>query len=242
MDVDSRPDHWPADGTAASLLVVEDDEELAASVADRLHEEGFVVTTVFDGETALDVLARRRFDAVVLDIMLPGAGGFEVCRRLRQERRRVPILMVTALASLDDRMTGFDVGADDYLVKPFDLGELAARLRAVLRRDHGPDVSYLAVGDLRADVLTRRAWRGPTELSLTPREFAVLELFLRHPGVVLTRRTILGAVWGRADTPSDNVVDQYVAHLRRKIDRPFGRSDLQTLHRVGWRLHVAAAD
>lgn len=238
MGAGQRPGPLAAPWAGASLLVVEDDEELAAAVAERLRQEGFGVTVVHDGEAALQSLAGRRFDAVVLDIMLPGLDGFEVCRRLRQEQRRIPVLMVTALADVADRMTGFDVGADDYLAKPFDVGELAARLRAVLRRDVGVDVSYLTVGDLRADVLTRRVWRGSSELQLSPREFAVLELFLRHPGVALTRHTILGAVWGRSAAPSDNIVDQYVARVRRKVDRPFGRADLETLHRVGWRLRA----
>ena len=239
MEVDGHHD-WPLPTShGASILVVEDDEELAGVVGQRLQQEGFVVVTVLDGESALDVLASTHVDAVVLDLMLPGVGGVQLCRQLRQQRRRVPVVMTSALAGLDDRMAGFGAGADDYLVKPFDLAEMVARLRAVLWRDQGHDMSYLAVGDLHADVMTRRAWRGQSEIDLTPREFAVFELFLRHPGVVLTRRTILGAVWGRKATPSENVVDQYVAHLRRKIDRPFGRSDLQTLHRVGWRLQVA---
>lgn len=236
---DGRSCDWrPLSERGTSVLVVEDDEALASAVERHLAEEGFAVTTVPDGESALSSLAGTVYGAVLLDLMLPGIGGLELCERIRRERRTVPVIMTTALAALDQRMSGFDAGADDYLVKPFDLGELVARLRAVLRRDRRPDASFLVVGDLRLDLLTRRAWRGFTELELTNREVEVLELFLRHPGVVLTRRTIMGAVWDRSSTISDNVVDQYVARLRRKIDRPFGCSDLQTLHRVGWRLCV----
>ncbi|MDA8276520.1 MAG: response regulator transcription factor [Actinomycetota bacterium] len=234
-------DRPPLSERGTSVLVVEDDEALASALERHLTEEGFVVTTVTDGESALSALGGVVYGAVLLDLMLPGIGGLELCERIRSERHTVPVIMTTALAALDERMAGFDAGADDYLVKPFDLGELVARLRAVLRRDRRPDPFYLVAGDLRLDLLTRRAWRGFTELELTNREVEVLELFLRHPGVVLTRRTIMGAVWDRSSTISDNVVDQYVARLRRKIDRPFGCSDLQTLHRVGWRLCVEEA-
>ena len=222
----------------ASVLVVEDDEALASALQRHLVEEGFSVKAVPDGECALGSLASYRYDVVVLDLMLPGISGRELCERIRRERYLLPVVMVTALAAVDERMAGFDAGADDYLVKPFEMRELVARLRAVLRRDQRPDVSYLVVGDLRADLLARRAWRGLTELELTNREFEVLELFLRHPGVVLTRRTIMGTIWDGGSGTSDNVVDQYMARLRRKVDRPFGRSDFQTLHRVGWRLRV----
>ena len=241
--VDGRScDRPPLSERGTSLLVVEDDEGLASALARHLSEVGFAVTTVADGESALSALAHAAYGAVLLDLMLPGMGGLELCERIRRARCTVPVIMTTALATLDERMSGFDAGADDYLVKPFDLGDLVARLRAVLRRDRLPEASFLVVGDLRLDLLTRRAWRGFTELELTNREVEVLELFLRHPGVVLTRRTIMGAVWDRSSPISDNVVDQYVARLRRKIDRPFGRSDLRTLHRVGWLLHVEQTD
>lgn len=229
-------DWWLAKGSGANILVVDDDGEFASALARHLEGAGFAVTTVLDGEAALEALGVTRFDAVVLDVMLPGIDGVALCRQLREERRQVPVVMVTALVGLEERMAGFAAGTDDYLVKPFHLGELVARLRAVLRRDLGPDPSYLMNGDLRVDVLTRRAWRGSVELDLSPREFHLLELFTRHPGVVLTRRTIFDALWGEASDVLDNVVDQYITRLRRKIDRPFGRSDLETLHRVGWRL------
>ena len=242
MDNDGRScDRPPLSERGTNVLVVEDDEALACALERHLTEEGFDVTTVPDGESALSMLGASVFGAVLLDLMLPGISGIELCVRIRREQHAVPVIMTTALAALDERMAGFDAGADDYLVKPFDLGELVARLRAVVRRDRRPDSFYLVVGDLRLDLLSRRAWRGFAELELTNREFEVLELFLRHPGVVLTRRTIMGAVWERSSIVSDNVVDQYVARLRRKIDRPFGCSDLQTLHRVGWRLHVEGA-
>ena len=222
--------------TGARILVVEDDEELARAVAEHLRAEGFAASTTADGDAALAALSESRFDAVVLDLMIPGSPGIDVCRDLRSRHDRVPVLMATALGTLDERIAGFAAGADDYVVKPYDMTELVARLRAILRRAAGPVQSYLAVGDLTLDVLTRRAWRGRTPVDLAPRELELLELFMRHPGVVLTRHTILRTVWGGGASPSENVVDQYVARLRRKIDRPFGRGDLQTLHRVGWRL------
>ena len=153
----------------------------------------------------------------------------------------MPVVMVTALGGIDDRMHGFELGADDYLVKPFVLKELVARLHAVLRRQHWPGDAFLGAGDLRLDVMSRRAFRGSVALDLTPKEFDLLELLVRHAEIVVTRQTILITLWGR-DTPvSKNVVDQYVAHLRKKVDRPFGRCDLETVYGVGWRLRIPEA-
>lgn len=221
--------------------MVEDDHGFAQILRRRLGEEGFGVQVVGDGEAALELMARARFDVVVLDLLLPGVDGFEVCRRLRQDRRWVPVVMVSALGGIDDRMHGFELGADDYLVKPFVLEELVARLHVVLRRQHGPAEAFLTAGDLRLDLMSRRAFRGTVALDLAPREFDLLELLVRHADIVVTRKTILIALWGRDAAVSKNVVDQYVAHLRKKVDRPFGRCDLETVYGVGWRLRVREA-
>ena len=221
--------------------MVEDDHGFAQILRRRLLEEGFGVQVVGDGEAALELLARARFDAVVLDLLLPGVDGFEVCRRIREGRCWVPVVMVTALGGIDNRMQGFELGADDYLVKPFVLEELVARLHVVLRRRHGSADAFLSAGDLRLDLMSRRAFREDVALDLAPKEFDLLELFVRHADIVVTRQTILIAVWGRDAAVSKNVVDQYVAHLRKKIDRPFGRSDLETVYGVGWRLRIPEA-
>ena len=225
--------------SSAEVLVVEDDHGLAQILRRRLGEEGFGVQVVGDGEAALELMARARFDVVVLDLLLPGVDGFEVCRRLRRDRRWVPVVMVTALGGIDERMHGFELGADDYLVKPFVLQELVARLHAVLRRQHSSKEGSLAAGDLRLDVVGRQAFRGAVALDLSPREFDLLELLVRHADIVVTRQTILIALWGRDAAVSKNVVDQYMAHLRKKVDRPFGRADLETVYGVGWRLRTS---
>ena len=225
----------------AEVLVVEDDHGFAQILRRRLGEEGFSVQVVGDGEAALELMARARFDVVVLDLLLPGIDGFEVCRRIRQERCWVPVVMVTALGGIDDRMHGFELGADDYLVKPFVLQELVARLHAVMRRQQGSAAVFLTVGDLRLDVMSRRAFWGTVALDLTPREFDLLELFVRHADIVVTRDMILTALWGRGAAVSKNVVDQYVTHLRKKVDWSSGRCDLVTVYGVGWRLRIQEA-
>jgi two-component system OmpR family response regulator len=172
--------------------------------------------------------------------MLPGFDGFEVCRRLREAERWAPVLMLTARNDVNDRVRGLDAGADDYLAKPFSFAELAARVRALTRRGRASRPALLVVGDLRLDPAARRAWRGEVELSLSPKEFAMLELFLRHPGEVVTRTRLIEHVWDFAFDGVSNVVDQYVAYLRRKIDRPFGRADLETVRGAGYRLRADA--
>ena len=172
-----------------------------------------------DGPNGLWMATESPYGAVVLDVMLPGYDGFELCRRLREAGSGTPVLMLTARDEVGDRVRGaLDVGADDYLVKPFSLLELAARLRAISRRDDRPRPSVLAAGDLRLDPASKRAWRRDTELQLSPKEFSLLELFLRHPGAVLTRSQIIDAVWDFAYDGTSNVVDQYVKYLRDKID------------------------
>jgi two-component system OmpR family response regulator len=169
-------------------------------------------------------------------VVLPGFDGFELCRRLRKAGNWMPVLMLTARDAVDDRVRGLDVGADDYLVKPFSLLELAARLRALARRDDRARPVLLSEGNLRLDPAAKRAWRGETELHLSPKEFALLEFFLRHPGTVLTRSQIIEAVWDFAYEGTSNVVDQYVTYLRRKVDVPFGRADIETVRGMGYRL------
>lgn len=222
------------------ILVAEDDPAMAALLGRSLEEEGYVVDHAADGAAAVWYATEWEYAAVVLDVMLPEIDGFEVCRRLRDAQRWSPVLMLTALDDVSSRIRGLDSGADDYLVKPFSLAELAARLRSLTRRNAGERPVVLGVGDLELDPASHRASRGGTPLDLTPREFALLELFLRNPGVVLTRTKILEQVWDFAFEGSSNVVDQYVVYLRRKIDRPFGRNDLETVRGVGYRLRVPA--
>ena len=221
------------------VLVVEDETRMARLVKRGLEEEGHAVDVAGDGPEGLWLATENRYAAVVLDVMLPGFDGFEVCRRLRAAGVWAPVLMLTARDAVGDRVRGLDAGADDYLVKPFSLLELAARLRALARRDDRARPVVLAVGDLRLDPAVKRAWRGGTELRLSPKEFSLLELFLRHPGVVLTRSQILDAAWDFAYDGSSNVVDQYVTYLRKKVDVPFGRHDLETVRGMGYRLRQA---
>jgi len=220
------------------VLVVDDEVRLAALIKRGLAEDGHAVDVVGEGTNALWMASENGYDAIVLDVMLPGMDGFEVCRRLREQGVWTPVLMLTARGQVEDRVRGLDAGADDYLAKPFTFAELGARLRALARRRSDPRPTTLAVGDLRLDPATHRAWRDQTELALTAKEFALLELFMRHPDEVLTRTRILAHGWDFAFDGVSNVVDQYVRYLRNKIDRPFARSDLQTVRGSGYRLHA----
>ena len=201
-----------------------------------LEEEGHAVDLAGDGPEGLWLATENPYAAIVLDVMLPGFDGFELCRKLRAAGVWVPVLMLTARDAVNDRVRGLDAGADDYMVKPFSLLELAARLRALVRRDDRARPVLLAEGDLKLDPASKQAWRGRTELQLSPKEFSLLELFLRHPGTVLTRSQILDAAWDFAYDGTSNVVDQYVTYLRKKIDVPFGRHDLETVRGMGYRL------
>jgi two-component system, OmpR family, response regulator len=218
------------------VLVAEDNVRMARLLRRGLEENGYAVDVVASGTEAVWMGQENQYAAIVLDVMLPGVDGFEVCRRLRGHGQWAPVVMLTARTAVPDRVEGLDAGADDYLAKPFSFAELTARLRALIRRGAGERPAVLQSGDLRLDPARRQAWRGNAELSLTAREFALLELFLRNPGVVLTRTQILEAVWDFAYDGTSNVVDQYVAFLRRKVDKPFGRSDLETLRGAGYRL------
>jgi len=227
-------------GQPVRVLVVEDALRMAALLKRGLEEDGYAVDVAGDGPAAVWQATESAYDAIVLDVMLPGFDGFEVCRRLRNADRWAPVLMLTARDAVADRVRGLDAGADDYLTKPFSFTELSARVRALMRRGVAARPAILSVGDLRLDPATRRAWRGTAELTLTAKELALLELFLRHPGEVLSRTRILEHVWDFAFDGVSNVVDQYVAYLRRKVDRPFGREDLETVRGAGYRLRTAA--
>jgi two-component system OmpR family response regulator len=218
------------------VLVVEDDLRMASLLKRGLEEEGHAVDVADDGPNGLWLASEFPYGAVVLDVMLPGFDGFEVCRRLREAGVWTPVLMLTARDEVGDRVRGLDVGADDYLVKPFSFLELSARLRAMTRRDDRPRPTVVVSDDIRLDPAARRAWRGQTELALSPKEFSLLELFLRHAGAVLTRSQIIDAVWDFAYEGTSNVVDQYVRYLRAKVDTPFGRHNLETVRGVGYRL------
>jgi two-component system OmpR family response regulator len=218
------------------VLVVEDELRMAGLLRRGLADEGWTVDVAPDGTDGLWAATEHEYDAVVLDVMLPGMDGFAVCRALRARDRWCAVLLLTARDAVTDRVQGLDAGADDYLVKPFSLAELAARLRALTRRGARKRPAVLDAGGLRLDPGTRRAWRGEVELTLTPREFALLELFLRRPGELLTRERILSSNWDFAFDGESNIVDQYVFYLRRKVDRPFGVEQIETVRGSGYRL------
>jgi two-component system OmpR family response regulator len=218
------------------VLVVEDDPRMAELLRRGLQEEGYAVDVAGSGEEGVWLGTENEYDAVVLDVMLPDGDGFEVCRRLRQEDRWAPVVMLTARDAVQDRVAGLDAGADDYLTKPFSFQELFARVRALVRRGVGERPAVLEVGDLALDPATRRVHRGDEELSLTAKEAALLEYFLRHPGEVLTRAQIIEHVWDFAYDGGSNVVDVYVRYLREKVDRPFGRRSIETVRGAGYRL------
>jgi two-component system, OmpR family, response regulator len=218
------------------VLVVEDELKLASLIRKGLREEGLLADVAVKGEDAIWMAAASPYDAIVLDVMLPGIDGFETCRRMREAGVRSPVLMLTARDAIEDRVAGLDEGADDYLVKPFSFAELLARLRALVRRGPLERPAVLEVGDLRLDPASRRVWRGDAEIALSAKEFALLEAFMRHPGRVLTRLQLLEGAWDAAYENRSNVVDVYVRYLRDKIDRPFGTASLETVRGAGYRL------
>lgn len=211
---------------------------MASLLRRGLLEEGHAADVARTGEDALWMARAVSYDAIVLDLMLPGLDGFDVCRRLRASEVWTPVLMLTARDGVDDRVTGLDAGADDYLTKPFSFAELLARLRSLARRGAAERPAVLEVGDLRLDPAARRVWRGEVEVTLSAKEFAVLEAFMRHPGDVLSRYQLLEHAWDHAYENRSNVVDVYVRYLRDKIDRPFGRRSLETVRGAGYRLRL----
>jgi two-component system, OmpR family, response regulator len=218
------------------VLLVEDELRMASLVRRGLTREGLATDVAEKGEDAVWLAQAHEYDAIVLDVMLPGIDGFETCRRLRQSGIWAPVLMLTARDSVEDRVAGLDNGADDYLVKPFAFAELLARLRALARRGDTERPSVLEVGDLRLDPAARQVRRGEDEIPLSAKEFALLETFMRSPGEVLTRLQLLEHAWDFAYENRSNIVDVYVRHLRRKIDEPFGRRSLETVRGAGYRL------
>jgi two-component system OmpR family response regulator len=218
------------------ILIVEDDVKMASLVRRGLQGEGMVADVALKGEDALRMLGATKYDALVLDIMLPGIDGFETCRRLRAGGIWVPVLMLTARDAVDDRVTGLDQGADDYLVKPFSFAELLARLRALVRRGPVERPAVLEVGDLRLNPATHQAWRGKTAIELSRKELALLQTLMRRPGEVLSRSQLLDHVWDYDYEDRSNVVDVYIRYLREKIDRPFGVRGIETVRGVGYRL------
>jgi two-component system OmpR family response regulator len=218
------------------VLIVEDDLRLAGLLHRCLREEGFGAEVVSSGEAALAQACNAQHDAIVLDVMLPGIDGLTTCRHLRAAGVWTPVLMLTARDAVSDRVRGLDAGADDYLVKPFSFTELLARLRALTRRSPRRADETLQAGDLRVDSRARRAWRGDSELELSPREFDLLDAFMRRPGEALSRDWLLEQAWDIAFEHRSNVVDVYVNYLREKIDRPYGRASLQTVRGAGYRL------
>ena len=223
------------------LLVVEDEVRLAAYVKRGLEAEGYSVDVAPDGEQGLWMAQNQPYDAVVLDIMLPKLNGFQVCASLREAGNWVPILMLTAKDGEFDEAEALDTGADDFLRKPFSFVVLMARLRALIRRGTGERPTVLSVGDLQLDPAARAVTRGDTPIDLTPREFAMLEYFMRHPGEALNKLDILNNVWDWAFEGDPNIVEVYVGYLRKKIDVPFDCKTLQTVRGVGYRLMAHGA-
>ncbi len=218
------------------VLLVEDEVRMAGAIRRALRSEGILADVAGTGADAVAMARASEYDVLVLDVMLPDIDGFETCRRLRADRVWVPIIMLTARDAIEDRVRGLDQGADDYLTKPFSLAELLARLRALARRGPVERPAVLEVGDLRLDPATFQVWRGDVEISLSAREFAVLETFMRRAGQVLSHMQLLDAAWDLGYEQRSNVVEVYVRYLREKIDRPFGIKSLETVRGVGYRL------
>jgi two-component system, OmpR family, response regulator len=221
------------------VLIVEDDVRMAAAVRRGLRSEGVVADVAIKGEDALWMAGSTEFDALVLDVMLPGIDGFETCRRLREDGVWAPVIMLTARDAVEDRVAGLDRGADDYLVKPFSLVELLARLRALVRRGAVERPTVLEVGDLRLDPATRQVWRGDRQLHLSHKEFVLLETFMRRPGEVLSQFQLLEHAWDYDYENRSNVVEVYVRYLREKVDRPFGVKSIETVRGAGYRLNAS---
>jgi two-component system OmpR family response regulator len=226
---------------AVRVLVVEDEVKLASLIRKCLREEGFLSDVAIKGEDALWMARATPYDVVVLDINLPDIDGFETCRRLRAGDPRTAILMLTARDAVDDRITGLDSGADDYLVKPFDFDELLARIRALSRRGPVERATVLKVGDLVLDPRTRVVRRGQIAIPLSLKELQLLEVFMRHPDQVLSRYDLLEGAWEMNYENKSNVVDVYVRYLREKIDRPFGVESIETVRHAGYRMRPVQA-
>ena len=224
------------------VLIVEDEVKMASLIRRGLREAGLAADVAAKGEDALWMAGSIEYDAIVLDVMLPGIDGFETCKRLREDHVWAPVLMLTARDGIEDRVAGLDGGADDYLTKPFSFAELLARLRALARRGQVERSPRLTVGELRLDPATRQAWRGGDEIFLSAKEFAILETFMQRPGEVLSRYQLLEHAWDYEYENRSNVVDVYVRYLREKVDRPFGKQSIETVRGAGYRLREGSED
>jgi two-component system OmpR family response regulator len=218
------------------ILLVEDDKKIATMVKRGLEAEGFTVETALDGTGGLWLATEGRYDLIVLDIMLPGRNGYQVCADLREQGDWTPVLMLTAKDGDLDEAEALDTGADDYITKPFSFAVLVARLRALLRRADGREPAPIEAGDLRIDPATRQVWRADHEVELTARQFDVLEFLMRRSGQVVNKREILLGVWEYAFEGDPNIVEVYIRRLRTRIDEPFGRHSIQTVRGAGYRL------
>jgi len=218
------------------VLVVEDEVKMAALIRRGLTEEGLTVDIAGTGEDALAMARSTAYDAIVLDVVLPGIDGFETCRQLRVEGIWTPVLMLTARGALADRVGGLDGGADDYLTKPFSFVELLARLRALVRRGQAERPTVIEVGDLKLDPAARQVWRGESEIELSAKEFTLLSVFMRNPGVVLSRTQLVEQAWEYDFEHRSNVIEVYMRYLRRKVDNPFDVASLETVRGAGYRL------
>ena len=218
------------------ILVVEDDKHVAMAVKRGLESEGFAVDVAFDGVDGEWLASENPYDAIILDIMLPGISGYQLCERIREAGNWTPILMLTAKTGDEDEAKALDTGADDFLSKPFSYVVLVARLRALLRRGRTSRPTVLVAGDLRLDPATHQVWRGEDPVNLTPRQFSLLEFMIRRAGEVLPKHVILEHVWDFAFEGDPNIVEVYIRQLRQRIDEPFGRTSLRTVRLAGYRL------
>jgi two-component system OmpR family response regulator len=220
------------------VLVVEDDTKMAALIRRGLRADGMAVDVAAAAPDATWMAGSTEYDAIVLDVMLPGVDGFELCRRLRADRVWSPVLMLTARDAVEDRVQGLDTGADDYLTKPFSFAELSARLRALARRGPLERPPVFEAGDLRLDPASRSVWRGDAAIALSAKEYALLETFMRRPGQVLDRFELLEHAWDDEYENRSNIIDVYVRYLREKVDRPFGVVSIETVRGAGYRLRA----
>jgi two-component system, OmpR family, copper resistance phosphate regulon response regulator CusR len=219
------------------ILLIEDNHRLSDSLRSTLIEDGYAVDAAFDGLEGEEMAMLTPYDIIVLDIMLPKRDGIEVCRSLMDQKNTTPILMLTAMDALDDRVLGLDSGADDYLVKPFEIKELRARLRALLRREMDNKSGDILIEDLRLDPATHYVWREDKPIDLTAKEYALLEYMMRNPNRLITREMVIAHLWDYGQSIASNVVDVYIRRLRRKVDDPFKVKLIETIRGAGYRLH-----